>query len=106
MTCSTRSSSVKRRATTRSKGRPDGVHRRLLREPHDGATLDPMLHPMFLDQDVRLVGYRWSPRVHELKRFLARSGVRFHWFDLDIEGDVEVRRIVEEAGSTSRAFPT
>jgi thioredoxin reductase (NADPH) len=64
-----------------------------------------MLHPTFFEQDVRLVGHRWSPRVHELKRFLARSGVRFRWFDLDIEGDAEVRRIVAEAGSTSQAFP-
>jgi thioredoxin reductase (NADPH) len=64
-----------------------------------------MLHPTFFEQDVRLVGHRWSPRVHELKRFLARSGVRFRWLDLDIEGDEEVRRIVAEAGSTSQAFP-
>jgi thioredoxin reductase (NADPH) len=64
-----------------------------------------MLHPTFFEQDVRLLGHRWSPRVHELKRFLARSGVRFRWFDLDIEGDAEVRRIVAEAGSTSQAFP-
>ena len=65
-----------------------------------------MLHPMLFEQDVRLAGSRWSPRVHELKRFLARSGIRFHWFDLDVEGDVEVRRIVAEAGPTSRAFST
>jgi len=64
-----------------------------------------MLHPTFFEQDVRLLGHRWSPRVHELKRFLARSGVRFRWFDLDIEGDAEVRRIVAEARSTSQAFP-
>ena len=64
-----------------------------------------MLHPTFFEQDVRLLGHRWSPRVHELKRFLARSGVRFRWFDLDIEDDAEVRRIVAELGPTSPAFP-
>ena len=57
------------------------------------------------EQDVRLLGHRWSPRVHELKRFLARSGVRFRWFDLDIEGEAEIKRIVAEAGSTSQAYP-
>ena len=64
-----------------------------------------MLHPTFFEQDVRLLGHRWSPRVHELKRFLARSGVRFRWFDLDYEGDAEARRIVAEAGATPQAFP-
>ena len=61
-----------------------------------------MLHPTLFEQDVRLLGHRWSPRVHELKRFLARSGVRFRWFDPDIEGEAEIERIVAEAGSTSR----
>ena len=64
-----------------------------------------MLHPTFFEQDVRVLGHRWSPRVHELKRFLARSGIRFRWFDLDIESDLEVRRIVAEVEATSQAFP-
>jgi thioredoxin reductase (NADPH) len=81
------------------------VKRRLHRYAHDAGRLDRMLHPTFFEQDVRLLGHRWSPRVHELRRFLARSSVRFRWFDLDIEGDAEVRRIVAEAGSTSQAFP-
>jgi thioredoxin reductase (NADPH) len=64
-----------------------------------------MLHPTLFEQDVRLLGHRWSPRVHELKRFLARSGVPFRWFDLDIEGEAEIKRIVAEAGSTSQKYP-
>jgi thioredoxin reductase (NADPH) len=64
-----------------------------------------MLHPTFSEQDVRLLGHRWSPRVHELKRFLARSGVPFRWFDPDNDADAEVRRIVAEAGSMSLADP-
>ena len=64
-----------------------------------------MLHPRFSEEDVRLLGHRWSPRVHELKRFLARSGVRFRWFDLDNEDDAEVRRMVADAGSPSPAVP-
>jgi len=64
-----------------------------------------MLHPTLFEQDVRLLGHRWSPRVHDLKRFLARSGVRFRWFDLDVEGEAEINRIVAEAGSTSQNYP-
>ena len=64
-----------------------------------------MLHPTFFEQDVRLVGHRWSPRVHELKRFLARSGVPFRWFDVDNDDDAEVQRIVAEAGAASSASP-
>jgi hypothetical protein len=81
------------------------VKRRLQRYAHDAGRLDRMLHSTSFEQDVRLLGHGWSPRVHELKRFPARSGVRFRWFDLDIEGDAEVRRIIAEAGSTSQAFP-
>lgn len=40
-----------------------------------------MKHPRFVEQEVRLIGHRWSPAVHELKRFLARSRVRYRWFD-------------------------
>jgi thioredoxin reductase (NADPH) len=57
-----------------------------------------MLHPTFFEQEIRLVGHRWSPRVHELKRFLRQSGIRFRWFDLDFEGDPEVQRVAAEAG--------
>src|SRR4029453_13078713 len=64
-----------------------------------------MLHPTLFEQDVLLLGHRWSPRVHELKRFLARSGVRFRWLDPDIQGDAETRRIVAEAGATPETFP-
>ncbi len=51
-----------------------------------------MRHPTFFEQEIRLVGPRWSPRVHELKRFLGHSGVRFRWFDRDGEGDSTQRR--------------
>src|SRR6187399_2213495 len=64
-----------------------------------------MLNPTLFEQDVRLLGHRWSPRVHELKRFLARSGVPFRWFDPDIEGAAEISRIIAESGSTSQTFP-
>ncbi len=60
-----------------------------------------MLHPKFFEQEIRLVGHRFSPRVHELKRFLRQSGVRFRWFDLDTEIEPEIRRIADAVASGS-----
>lgn len=40
-------------------------------------------HPTFVDGEVRLIGQRWSPRVHELKQFLARSRVPYRWLDVE-----------------------
>ncbi len=39
--------------------------------------------PTISDRRVRLIGQRWSPRVHELKAFLARSRVTCDWYDPD-----------------------
>ena len=64
-----------------------------------------MLHPSFLEQEIRLVGHRWSPRVHELKRFLHRSGIRFRWFDLDLENDQEGRRVIAGVAGKSTSDP-
>ena len=33
--------------------------------------------------DVRVVGYRWSDRSHELKTFLTRNYVPYRWVDVD-----------------------
>lgn len=32
---------------------------------------------------MRVVGHHWSPRVHEIKAFLARSRVPYRWFDVE-----------------------
>lgn len=42
-----------------------------------------MTQPRFIDNRVRLVGDRWSPRVHELKDFLGRSRVPYRWIDVE-----------------------
>jgi thioredoxin reductase (NADPH) len=46
-----------------------------------------MTHPKFVEGEVRVIGHRWSPRVHELKQFLARSRVPFRWLDIDRDGE-------------------
>ena len=42
---------------------------------------------------------RWSPRLYEVKHFLARNGIPYQW--LDIESD-EGRRLVSLVTSTSK----
>ncbi|HET9083223.1 MAG TPA: FAD-dependent oxidoreductase [Candidatus Limnocylindrales bacterium] len=56
--------------------------------------------PTLSDRRVRLVGQRWSPRVHELKGFLARSRVKFDW--LDPESDPEAHAL-RDMGPADRA---
>jgi thioredoxin reductase (NADPH) len=53
--------------------------------------------------DVRLVGHRWSERSHELKTFLARNHVPYHWYD--VERDPEGQRLVSLAGAAPADLP-
>ena len=54
--------------------------------------------PRLVEGGIRLVGYRWSPRTHRLKAFLARSRVPFQWLDLQNDGSA--------AAAVQRLFPT
>jgi thioredoxin reductase (NADPH) len=47
-------------------------------------------------EGVRLVGHRWSARAHEIKDYLARNQVPYHW--VDVETDPEAARLVASAG--------
>ncbi len=53
--------------------------------------------------DLRVIGHRWSVRSHEIKTFLARNYVPYHWYD--IERDAEGRRLSDLAEATSADFP-
>jgi thioredoxin reductase (NADPH) len=57
------------------------------------------LHPRLLEGELRILGRRWSPRVHELKSFLSRSRVPFRW--LDTEQDQNARNILEQLGGAN-----
>ena len=46
-----------------------------------------MTQPRFIDSRIRLVGERWSPKVHELKDFLARSRVAYRWVEVEKVND-------------------
>lgn len=61
--------------------------------PATGSGAPSTTRPGFVEGEVRLIGERWSPRVHELKDFLSRSRVRYRW--LDIENDPRAREVLE-----------
>jgi thioredoxin reductase (NADPH) len=52
---------------------------------------------------IRLIGYQWSPRSHELKEFLAGNLIPYRWFD--IERDADVCRLTEAAGASPQDLP-
>jgi thioredoxin reductase (NADPH) len=54
-----------------------------------------MSDPRFVEGEIRVIGDRWSPRVHAIKDFLARSRVPYRWFDT--ESDDQARGIAERA---------
>jgi len=45
---------------------------------------------------LRLIGFQWSPRSHELKDFLSGFMVGYQW--LDFEKDVEAKQLLEASG--------
>jgi thioredoxin reductase (NADPH) len=45
-----------------------------------------MTYPRFVEGEVRVIGHRWSPHVHELKDFLSRSRVPYRWLDAERDG--------------------
>lgn len=49
-----------------------------------------------IEDRVRVVGHRWSPRVHEIKSWLARSRVPYLW--LDVEEDDEAAEMLARLG--------
>ncbi|HEY7768165.1 FAD-dependent oxidoreductase [Longimicrobium sp.] len=56
------------------------------------------------DDRIRIIGYTWSPRSHDVRDFLARTRVPYQW--VDFERNPEARRQAENLGSTSgRGLP-
>jgi hypothetical protein len=53
-------------------------------------------HPF---EGIRVIGLRWSPKSYEVKYFLARNGIPYHW--LDFERDEEAQRLVSYVESTN-----
>ena len=55
--------------------------------------------PKLKEGSIRLIGNRWSRRVHDIKDFLSRSRVPYVWLDLD--SDDEAKRAIAEVGQPS-----
>ena len=53
--------------------------------------------------DVRVVGYRWSDRSHDIKMFLAGNYVPYRWYD--VERDAEARRLRDLAHAIPADLP-
>jgi thioredoxin reductase (NADPH) len=62
-----------------------------------------MPEPRFVEGEIRVIGERWSPRVHALKDFLARSRVPYRW--LDLESDQQAHEVAERAIPGNQRFP-
>jgi thioredoxin reductase (NADPH) len=62
-----------------------------------------LLQPTFVEAGLRVIGHRWSPRVHQLKDFLTRSRVPFVW--LDIENEEAASSAANHAVPGSEKFP-
>jgi thioredoxin reductase (NADPH) len=52
---------------------------------------------------LKLLGYQWSPRSHEVKVFLASNVIPYRW--LDVERDPEARRLFEATGLAAGELP-
>src|SRR5262245_25597154 len=52
---------------------------------------------------LRLMGYPWSPRSHDVKEFLACNLIPYRW--IDIEKDPDAPRLLEAAGVQSQELP-
>ena len=52
---------------------------------------------------LRVVGHQWSPRSHEIKKFLAGNLVPYRW--LDVERDADTRALLDAAGIGAAELP-
>ncbi len=55
---------------------------------------------------LRILGTRWSPRSYDLREFLARNQVPYHWLDVEAaDRDPEVRRALDMVVTEEQHFP-
>jgi thioredoxin reductase (NADPH) len=53
------------------------------------------------ERGIRVVGYRWSDRSHEIKTFLARNHIHYEW--LDVDHNEEAIKLCEAANAMAAA---
>jgi len=52
--------------------------------------------------EIKVVGHRWSARSSEVREFLARNQVAYHWYQSE---DAEGVRLIAGAAADERALP-
>jgi thioredoxin reductase (NADPH) len=55
------------------------------------------------DKGLRLIGHQWSPRTHEIKKFLAGNVIAYHW--LDVDRDPNTKGLLDAAGISTGELP-
>jgi thioredoxin reductase (NADPH) len=53
-------------------------------------------------EETRIVGHRWSARSHEVRDFLARSGIAYRWYSSE---EPEGAKLLEVSGATGADVP-
>ncbi len=53
-------------------------------------------------ESTRIIGHRWSAQAHEVRDFLARNGMPYHWYTVE---EAEGRKLLEAAGATEDDVP-
>jgi thioredoxin reductase (NADPH) len=57
-------------------------------------------------EGIRVLGTRWSPRCYELRDFLARNHVPYHWIDVELNAnDPETKQLLEALGPEATNLP-
>jgi thioredoxin reductase (NADPH) len=55
---------------------------------------------------VRVLGHRWSPRSYNVRDFLSRNQVPYHWLDVEFTGtSSEIMAAISLAGGKNAKFP-
>ncbi len=54
-------------------------------------------------EGIRVLGHRWSPLSHQIKDFLARNQIPYHW--VDVELDPEAPTLLESLGADATKLP-
>jgi thioredoxin reductase (NADPH) len=55
---------------------------------------------------LRVLGHRWSPRSYNVRDFLSRNQVPYHWLDVEMAGtSTEIMAAMNVAGGESAKFP-
>ena len=57
-------------------------------------------------EGIRVLGTRWSPRSYELRDFLSRNQVPYHWIDVELSAnDPETKRLLDALGPEATNLP-